>query len=196
MCKKQLSSLVVPLIIIFLLFFKSSSAASAHFLRMNEGIGVTLHVEPDDDPAAGEKTALTFDFKDSEGNFQIKDCSCLVNIFQDQQLIDTQLVEVVGEEGDVHIGRAWTTFPERGVYTIQIVGKPVIVDQFHSFMSSYDMRVQRIAPPSNQQTTQAMVSFTNSEAIYFIGGVLFIIFLASFIYFQVIQPRPISGKGL
>lgn len=178
------------------LFFLSSTIISAHFLRMSDGIGVTLHVEPDDDPATGEKTALTFDFKDAEGSFQIKDCSCVVKIFQDQQLIDTQLVEVVTEEGDVHIGRAWTTFPTRGVYTIQLTGDPIISDQFMPFMSSYDIRVQRISQKTEEQASQAVVSMVNVGSTYLIGGVLAVVFLVCFIYFQFIQPRSVSRKGL
>jgi hypothetical protein len=111
----MLRRLILALSLIVLLVPVS---ASAHFLKTDNNIGVVLHIDPDDDPAAGEPTTLLFDTKDKEGKYQPTACDCQVVIQQDGKILDT----VTATGTDAANTSAVYTFPTVGVYQVFFQG--------------------------------------------------------------------------
>jgi hypothetical protein len=116
------------------LHFALLTFVSAHILATDGSIGAILHIDPDDDPIAGEPTNLFWDFKNTKGEFKIEGCSCRIYIIEDGRKIDD---EPLSSTTFTYI------FPKRNVYEIRIAGQPKQGDSFQPFILSYDIRVSR-----------------------------------------------------
>lgn len=112
-----------------------TASAGAHVLETEGTIGAVLHIDPDDDPIAGEKSGIYFEIKDKTNRFKAQDCNCRLIIERAGQTIyDQPFTRSEGGE---------FTFPARDVYTVKAVGVPKSSGAFDSFQLSYDIRVQR-----------------------------------------------------
>src|SRR5689334_16513316 len=74
--------------LIFSLFLPQK--VSAHILKYDGSIGAVLHVNPDDDPIAGETTGFFFEFKDKKNKFLPENCDCLVRVTKEGSEIYSQ----------------------------------------------------------------------------------------------------------
>src|SRR5437773_8843060 len=79
--------LLVFLPFFFLLF---PSVVNAHFLKIDGSIGAVLHVDPDDDPIAGEQASFFLSFKDKQHKFSPQNCTCTFSIQEQNQTIYSQ----------------------------------------------------------------------------------------------------------
>ena len=92
-----------------------ASAASAHQTATNNGVTVTAHVTPDDEPIAGATSLILVPkVKTRTGRFTWATCRCTVEVSNSAR-------EVVrrGRAGP----RTEFTFPEPGAYRIQVAGR-------------------------------------------------------------------------
>ncbi|MGI9027827.1 MAG: hypothetical protein ACR2FM_03235 [Candidatus Saccharimonadales bacterium] len=140
----------------------SAAPASAHVLESQDTIGAVLHIDPDDDPVAGESTGIYFEFKDKTNRFKVQDCNCKLVVQQDNQTIyDQSFGQVAGGE---------FTFPERGVYVVKAIGSPKTASAFDAFELSYDVRVQRgIGQPDATSSTGK-----TKNIVLLVGGVVLV----------------------
>lgn len=93
--------------------------ASAHVLLSDQykQSGAVLHINPDDDPVAGEPSGLFFDIQDKAVNQE--NYSFSLSIEQDTQRI---LAPITIQDSGIY---ASYTFPAQGVYKIILSAEPV-----------------------------------------------------------------------
>jgi hypothetical protein len=108
--------------------------AEAHFLQISGSIGAVLHIDPDDDPIAGQVSAFYFEFKDESKKFVVQDCNCSIIITD----LTTKEKTAIPQKDIGYIQTTTLifkyTFPKKGIYRVEVVGP---------FTLSYDIRVDR-----------------------------------------------------
>ena len=60
--------------------------ARAHELESSNGVSAIFHIEPDDNPVAGESTVLNLLFSDEAGGFKLSNYNLKVELKQDEKL--------------------------------------------------------------------------------------------------------------
>jgi len=157
----------------------------AHFLNTVEDMGITLHVDPDDDPIPGKQANLYFLFSN---NFNLGACSCTITIKeQGKQIFQQQLIEEKASKPSIWGTNMPYIFPRNDVYQIIINGQPKIKNAFQPFQTSWYFDVDTDNPglvkePHSDISTLLAVS---------IGGVIVFVLLGIFIKKQIID---IEGK--
>ncbi len=143
---------ILILVCLFTASFISPLQVSAHMLKRDDSIGAVIHVDPDDDPIAGQPSSLYFELKDTSGEFSPQSCECVVRIKKAGEVLSTFPLYQSTTTTDLNHAAATYTFPEKGVYTIELSGTPLENGMFSPFTLSYDMRVQRMStqPVENQ----------------------------------------------
>ncbi len=119
--------------------------ASAHILEENNGVSAILHIPPDDNPIAAQKTTLSFEIKQTGGGLSVKNCDCTVSIKHDGKLIVTSAVTASSSNDGA--GEATVTFPEVGAYDISLIGHAKDAS-FQDFTLHYVERVATTAASS------------------------------------------------
>jgi hypothetical protein len=130
------SLIVLP----FALFLVSALPAEAHVFKYFETVSVLLHMEPGDDPFAGEPGQLFFYFNDSANKFQVSQCQCRVKISEgDKVLYDEPLTGEAKAYGE-QVRLVNFTFPRRDIYKVDLTVKE---KDYAPFALSWDVRIDR-----------------------------------------------------
>lgn len=123
-------------------------------------------MDPDDEPIAGAETYFHIDIVDSSKRFSVENCDCVVKISKD------------GEElfSYIHTGSAIGLYdvnfkyqaPGKGVYTLQVNGKPKSSGQFDEFKLEFNARFEK----ELSQTDRFILSLSKfrSEILFLIVG--------------------------
>jgi hypothetical protein len=139
--------------ILFVCLFFLPHKAFAHFLAVDSSVSAYLHIDPDDDPIAGQPTKLYFlTITDSNKKMDLKNCDCQVTIKQDDKTLFSAPLVKSTNKNSLDAGSVGYTFPEQGVYTIQFTGKPMNGTKLHSFDLSWDFRVNHGTTQQQRQT--------------------------------------------
>jgi hypothetical protein len=146
----------------------------AHILATDGSIGAVVHIEPDDDPIAGELSTFYFDIKDKNGRFDSRFCNCWGIITQDNKELYKQ--ELFHDAQGTKASFTYT-FPQRGIYTVKVIGQSSKQNSFEKFTLSYTIRVERITKKTDEQSSQA------SDRLPTIIGLSMVI-IASSIFFM------------
>jgi hypothetical protein len=149
----------------------------AHFLKVDGSIGITLHINPDDDPIVGQDAVFFLDTKDTNNKFSMPDCDCSAKITKGSDLLfQTQLV--ADQTNPTSNTPTFTyVFPSKGVYTLEVDGSSYS-NNFQTFKISWDIRVQREAAAT---TDSSVHSHSNiAEYLIFGAGFLFILAVAAY----------------
>ncbi len=101
----------------------SGAEASAHVLETDKGVSAILHIKPDDRPVASEPTVVRFLFSRDAGSFRINDYDVKLLLFQDTELTSKSDVEPAFFGANAE-GGTTITFPEAGIYKLQVEGTP------------------------------------------------------------------------
>lgn len=125
---------------VFLAFPQSSLA---HVLKIDESIGAVMHIQPEDDPVAGEESSFYFEFKDKKNTFDPKLCECTFSVTSNGQELYSQPLFQNNSQPSLTNASVYYTFPKRGVYVIKITGKPLSAGAFDDFTLSFNQRVER-----------------------------------------------------
>ncbi len=121
--------------------------ASAHQVKTGTDVGATLHIEPNDNPRAGEPAKTWFALTRKGGKvIPLKDCNCQLAVYAEPHtqgepaLLEPSLKPVVAER---YQGTAGTeiTFPKPGIYQLQLTGKPAVGESFNPFQLNFDITV-------------------------------------------------------
>ena len=130
--------------VFLLLFFLATPAlVSAHFLVMSGDIGAVLHMDPNDDPIAGQPTAFYLDIKQRSSAFNLANCDCSVALSQDSTNLYSQPLTSPTFN---------YTFPKKAVYGLDFKGTPLNGATFKPFTLHWDIRIDR----SGNTTTAAL----------------------------------------
>ncbi len=162
------------------------SKVFAHFMRANDGISLSIHLEPDDEPYANQETKIRFIFTDKNEKLVLNNCDCWVWVMQDDTIIDHKLMEVEDDQNGNQIGRIISTFPQKGVYKVKIQGEPIVSKDFSAFHFEYDVRVDRVAETPQKVNSETYVQqLAETEKQVILVGILAIIStVASYFHFN------------
>jgi hypothetical protein len=122
--------------LLIILFMLLPSFASAHILRIDNGMGVTMHIQPDDAPVAGKSSEIFIDITDSNNRFKATDCACQLTI--SHRGSELAKIPVTSPEGYTTIGFG---FAKPGSYTFTVSGAS-LTDQFDDFITSFTYYVK------------------------------------------------------
>jgi len=112
----------------------------AHVVGTDGPIGVTMHVDPDDQPVTGAPTRFYLWFKDTSDRLKPQDCRGTFSVSDaDDVAVATQPLFARSGSGltDVHD----VTFTKPGVYTVRINGAPQGTTTFTPFLITFQVRV-------------------------------------------------------
>ncbi len=143
-----------PRIIYYLLFLSclvisiiTADFTSAHQVQISEDVGATIHIEPNDNPRAGEPTQAWFALTRKGGQvIPLAQCDCELLIYAEPHtpgepaLIEPSL-EPVAAERYQGIPGAEITFPRPGRYQLQLNGKPISQASFKPFQFEFEVTV-------------------------------------------------------
>ncbi|WP_244944994.1 hypothetical protein [Nostoc sphaeroides] len=134
-----LSCLVIPITNIY--------PAFAHKVEISGDVGGTLHIEPNDNPRAGEPSQAWFALTRRGGRvIPLSQCNCQLAIYAqpyaagEPPLLEPQL-EPVAAERYQGIPGAEVVFPKPGIYQLQLNGKPVSGARFKPFEFKFEVTV-------------------------------------------------------
>ncbi|TVP61092.1 MAG: hypothetical protein EA343_15315 [Nodularia sp. (in: Bacteria)] len=143
-----------PRIIYYLLFLSclvisiiTAHPTFAHQVQIAADVGATLHIEPNDNPRAGEPTQAWFALTRKGGQvIPLAQCDCELLIYAqphtpgEPALIEPSL-EPVAAERYQGIPGAEITFPKPGRYQLQLSGKPASEASFKPFQFEFEVTV-------------------------------------------------------
>lgn len=172
------------------LTFVSAPFAYAHDLAIDGEVGAVMHIEPNDDPIAGEPSTLIFEFKDSKQAFSGSDYAITIAITSGSTTVATSTLELNG--ADASYGYV---FPQAGDYSIMVTGTPAA--NAPAFMLMYEAQAQ--AASSASATTAERHGFTAIFGVHG-GHVLITVLLIIILIYVVIaekrkERRIASGKA-
>lgn len=146
--------LVLTCSCVLAIFLVTVRKAEAHMLKTDGDIGAVIHVDPDDNPIAGEQSQLYFDVKDKTGKLSPKNCECTVHILQGDRTLTS--IPLYRDSSQVNREHAVATyvFKTRGIYTILLEGKPQHENDFQPFVLSYDIRVERESQSEEKDSSE------------------------------------------
>lgn len=152
--------------------FVITPRVSAHFLNTVGDIGITLHVDPDDDPIPGKQAYLYFLFNN---NFNLGACNCTITIKeQGKQIFQQQLVKEKVSKSSIWGTSIPYVFPQNDVYQIILSGQPKIKNIFQPFTTSWYFRVDSENPglvkaPHSDIYTLLAVGIGGAIALFLFG---------------------------
>jgi hypothetical protein len=144
------------------------SPAFAHKVEISGDVGGTLHIEPNDNPRAGEPTQAWFALTRRGGRvIPLSQCNCQLAVYAEPYaageppLLEPQL-EAVAAERYQGIPGADITFPKPGIYELQLNGKPASGARFKPFQFKFEVTV---AGGSTQNTQNLRDVNSNSDLV-------------------------------
>ncbi|HYC79951.1 MAG TPA: hypothetical protein VEC17_02905 [Candidatus Binatia bacterium] len=164
------------LLFIAMLLVLPAMAAQAHEVKHSGSLSILLHMEPLDDPAAGEQGQLYFSVEDSNNKFKVSDCDCQVIVeLAGQELLNRKVTpEDEAPDWGANVMRIPFVFPSRNIYQVSIIGKSK-TNSFADFTLEYDKRIEResVTQPHTQKTGEEDSNFLTNY--YAIGGGIIIL---------------------
>ncbi|MEM1368326.1 MAG: hypothetical protein AAGG02_09965 [Cyanobacteria bacterium P01_H01_bin.15] len=142
----------------------------AHKVEISGDVGGTIHIEPNDNPRAGEPSLVWIALTRSGGEIlPLADCTCKLAIYAqprtaEQAPLATPELRPVTAEGREQIPGAEVTLPEVGSYEFVISGKPQTDQNFEPFQLSFEITVATAATPSATNLPTASPESVNTEA--------------------------------
>ncbi|MBH8562271.1 hypothetical protein I8748_08790 [Nostoc sp. CENA67] len=145
-----LSSLVISITSIY--------PTSAHEIKVAADVGATLHMEPNDNPRAGESTQAWFALTRKGGKqIPLSQCDCQLFVYaephtpKEPALLEPSLKPVVAERYQ-GIPGADIIFPKPGIYQLQLSGKPATGANFKPFTFKFEVVVAAGAASNTQKS--------------------------------------------
>ncbi len=181
--KKILSCFrLISLVLLITRFcFNQTLPVLAHVLKTDGNIGLTLHIDPDDDPIIGQLAIFYIYLKDTSGQFQPQNCTCGVSILQNQQSIFSTQLYTTPNSNDLNTAFQYT-FSKPDIYTIVVSGQPKANNSpsFQAFRISFDWRVSR----TNTTPTNSANSTNFPLWLIISGASSFVIISVLFVWFR------------
>jgi hypothetical protein len=166
--------------------FASIPIASAHTVKISGDIGGTIHIEPNDNPRAGEPAPTWFALTRKGGKVvPLKECDCQLAVYAEPH-----------EPGEPALLKPPLKPVDAEIYELQLSGKPVIAESFRPFELKFQVtvaagkattpQVVENATEDNQQNNQQN-SQKQAEAISLVQpiiiGAIFLLSLGIVVFF-------------
>ncbi len=126
-----------------------AAPAFAHTTKVAGNVAVTIHVEPDHNPAAGQPSRVWFALTQRGGRLiPLSQCDCRLRVFSQVQTSGSQpmmqpALNPISAERYRDIPGTDLTFPQVGIYTLELQGSPKAGATFNRFTVSYPVTVRR-----------------------------------------------------
>ncbi|MEC4880120.1 MAG: hypothetical protein SAL70_02055 [Scytonema sp. PMC 1070.18] len=168
---KSKSFYVLSCIIIVLIAISDRNAL-AHKVTTAANVGAVLHLEPNDNPRAGEPTKTWFALTRKGGKvIPLTECDCKLSVYAqpyspgEPPLLEPPLQPVTAERYQGIPGTE-IKFPRPGAYQLQLSGKPKQKNSFQPFELKYDVTVVagKSAPENTQSVKEVNDSVTTEES--------------------------------
>jgi len=130
---------------------------AAHNVQTAGDVGGTLHVEPNDNPEAGEPALTWFALTRRGGQvIPLKECNCQLAVYAQPRSDNSQPVlepalEVVKAEQYQGIPGAAIAFPQAGAYELELRGTPKPGTNFQPFELQFPVTVTGAASTASPQ---------------------------------------------
>jgi hypothetical protein len=177
----------------------------AHQIEVDQSVGGTLHIEPNDTPRAGKPSRVWIALTHPGGALiPLSDCECQLRVqAQDQgQVVPTSPLQAIAAEGYENVPASEVTFPQVGTYTLILTGKPRTLGEFDPFTLKFEVLVATgsasaspIATPSLTSPSPVATPLPTSTArpaspvqAIAIGGAIAIA-LGVILWYRLTQPR-------
>lgn len=150
--------------------------ASAHETKRAGSLDILLHMEPLDNPAAGEDAYLYFSVSDLREQFNFRDCDCRVTVkdSKGKELLNRALtLEDEAPDWGVNVSRVGFVFPHIGIYKVAIAGAPK-TNTFDAFALEYDKRIERQNESDSLEKNGPAEETVWYKNYYVIGGAILI----------------------
>ncbi|MEM8605420.1 MAG: hypothetical protein AAGF24_16485 [Cyanobacteria bacterium P01_H01_bin.121] len=144
-----------------------NSSVIAHQIQIDQTVGATKHIEPNDNPRAGEPSVVWFALTQKGGaSIPLSDCDCQLTVYaQDQtEPFATPELNPITAEGYEGIPSATVTFPAVGAYRLRLQGQPEAEQDFAAFELEFDVLVAQAARSSVNTPMAAPNSAAESNA--------------------------------
>ena len=155
---------------ILVIFTTNTLTASAHKVTTAADVGATLHLEPNDNPRAGEVTKTWFALTRKGGKaIALAECNCQLVVFAEPHspseppLLEPPLQSVAAERYQGIPGTEMT-FPRPGAYELQLSGKPKDGRSFQPFELKFAVTVAA-GSVSNPKTADVPNANKNIENV-------------------------------
>jgi len=118
-----------------------------HKVQVSADVGATLHIEPNDNPRAGEPTQAWFALTRKGGQpIPLAQCNCQLAVYAEPHtpgepaLLEPSLQPITAERFQ-GIPGAEITFPKPGIYELQLNGTPAKGSSFKPFELKFQVTV-------------------------------------------------------
>jgi hypothetical protein len=164
---------------------------TAHKVQIAQDVGGTLHIEPNDNPRAGEATQAWFALTRKGGKvIPLQQCDCQLAVYAEPHtpgepaLLEPSLKPVNAEiyQG---IPGAEITFPKPGIYQLQLSGKPISGANFKPFAFAFEVtvaagtsvnqNVQNNNPVAVETESNPIPIWAIALPIFTVLGILFVV---------------------
>ena len=123
--------------------------ALSHNVKTNADVGVTFHIEPDHSPRVGQESQAWFALTRQGGELiSLSECDCELKVYlesqgetDDEPILNPTLIAISPEQYR-DIPGANVTFPQPGIYQLELTGKPTEAGDFTAFQVSYPVTVK------------------------------------------------------
>ncbi len=150
------------------------SLARAHELKSESSISVLIHINPDDDPVAGQPSEILFLINDKDKHFQAENCNCTASVIENgETLFSSPVFKGKTSYKGIFAPAIPYTFPHKGVYTVILTGKPKNQGDFQSFSISYDIRIEKDASTPAKPLSKNTLYYFVMLAI--LAGIIYLI---------------------
>lgn len=155
--------IIITTIFLCVIFLQLTSHISAHTRTLTEGINIVMHIDPDDDPIVNKQATFTIQFSDEKKQFKLSDCHCVASISNENKTIYAKtLINKSENEGTFTF-----TFPEGGIYSVQIAAYPKTEETFQYFTYTTDIQVNRPLTKAENNRWRYIPAITVVSLIFF-----------------------------
>jgi hypothetical protein len=118
----------------------------AHTVKVAQDVAVTLHIEPNHQPRAGEPAQAWFVLTQVGGAvIPLAACHCQLSIYQENASPTPPMLQpslkALSAERYAGVTGATIVFPDPGVYQLELEGTPKTADQFQPFQVRFPVTV-------------------------------------------------------
>lgn len=142
----MLKNIALSVILLLTALFFPQNQSLAHELKSEGKISALIHINPDDDPIAGQNSEILFLISDKDKKFQAENCNCVASVIEnDEVLFTSPLFKGQTSYRGIFAPAIPFVFPHKGVYTIILTGDPKNENLFQKFSLTYNIRIDKDA---------------------------------------------------
>jgi hypothetical protein len=124
-----------------------NQSAEAHKVKTTEDVGATIHIEPNDNPRAGEASKVWFALTRKGGKvIPLSECKCQLAVYAEPHAVKEPallepILQPVAVERYKGIPGTEITFPRPGAYQLELRGRPASGESFKPFELKFQVTV-------------------------------------------------------